>query len=231
MNVPDISESLAGIERPGSADVASASHHYIVLSQLNRWLHDNAVPYSRGVLLDFGCGGQPYRALFSPAVSRYVGADVAAAAGVSLDVVLTPGMPVPLADGSVDTILSTQTVEHVFDVREYFSECRRLLGPRGRLVMTAPMHWRQHEIPFDYWRFTRFAIERLMQETGFSPSEITPCGGAYSVLGQAWLDHLNESRRCAPWLARLVSRAALALDRRYPDADETLLWMCLAEKV
>lgn len=223
-------ESLAGIERPRSADVASTSHHYIVLSQLNRWLHDNAVPYSRGVLLDFGCGGQPYRALFSSAVSRYVGADVAAAAGVSLDVVLTPGMPVPLADRSVDTILSTQTVEHVFDVRKYLNECRRLLSPRGRLVMTAPMHWRQHEIPFDYWRFTRFAIERLMQETGFSPIEITPCGGAYSVLGQAWLDHLNESGRCAPWLSRLVSRVALALDRRYPDADETLLWMCIAEK-
>lgn len=223
--------AVDGVRRMDSAHVGANSHHYIVLSQLNAWLRQNAVPFSRGVLLDLGCGGQPYREMFSANVSRYIGADVAAAAGVSLDVVLEPGEPVPLGDGAVDTVLSTQTLEHVYDLRRYLSECYRLLNPGGRLVMTAPMHWRQHEVPFDYWRFTRFALNDLMRETGFSPREIAACGGVYSVLGQLWLDHLNETGRGISWVARLVNLAALALDRRYPDEDETLLWMCLAERV
>ncbi len=222
--------ALDGVRRIESAEVVMNSHHYIVLSQLNTWLLQNAVPFSRGVLLDLGCGGQPYRAMFSARISRYIGADVAAAAGVSLDVVLKPGKPVPLADGAVDTILSTQTLEHVYDLRRYLSECYRLLNQGGRLVMTAPMHWRQHESPFDFWRFTRFALDGLMRETGFSPCEITACGGVYSVLGQLWLDHLNEAGRGVSWVSRFVNLAALALDRRYPDENETLLWMCLAER-
>ncbi len=230
MSDTDITSALQGISRLGTADVAPNSHHYIVLSQLNAWLANQAVPYARGVLLDLGCGGQPYRELFTPAISRYLGADVATAAGVSLDIQLSPGAPVPLPSGSVDTILSTQTLEHVYDVPDYLRECQRLLSSGGRLVMTAPMHWRQHEVPFDFWRFTRFALEKLLHDNGFVVSQIAPCGGLYSVLGQGWLDHLNETGKSRAWLSKVVNRFALALDRRHPDGNETLLWMCLAEK-
>ena len=102
-------------------------------------------------MLDFGCGAQPYRELFSPRISRYIGADVAAAKDTTLDVEIAPGEAVPLEDASVDTILATQTLEHVFDFQFYLRECERLLRPGGVLIMTAPMQWRLHEAPYDYW--------------------------------------------------------------------------------
>ena len=86
------------------------------------WLRDVAAPATEGVLLDFGCGGQPYRDLFTPRINRYVGADVAAAAGVSLDVTFGPGEPLSLSDASIDTILSTQVLEHVADPDFYLRD-------------------------------------------------------------------------------------------------------------
>src|SRR5262245_34317396 len=109
-----------------------------------------ALPAASGVLLDFGCGGQPYRTLFEPYVTRYLGADIAPAAGVELDITFAPGESLPLADGSIDTILSTQVLEHAGDPESYLRECRRLLSPAGRLIITVPMQWRHHEVPYDY---------------------------------------------------------------------------------
>jgi hypothetical protein len=111
--------ALRGVSRIQSIHVDPASHHYIVLSILHRWLREVALPHVHGVMLDFGCGGQPYRELFSPQISRYIGADVAAAKDTKLDIEIVPGEPVPLEDASVDTILATQTLEHVFDIQVY----------------------------------------------------------------------------------------------------------------
>lgn len=46
----------------------------------------------------------------------------------------------------------------------------------------------------------------------------------------AKINHFVELGRLNAWLSRIVNRVALALDRRFPDGNETLLWMCMAEK-
>ena len=68
-----------------------------------------AAPMASGVVLDYGCGGQPYRRLLERYATRYIGADVAVVADIKLDVALTPGKPVSLTDASVDTILHADT--------------------------------------------------------------------------------------------------------------------------
>jgi SAM-dependent methyltransferase len=168
--------------------------------------------------------------LFAEHTSGYIGADVACAAGVSLDVELFPGAPAPLADASVDTILSTQVLEHVYDFHSYLKDCHRLLMVQGRLILTVPMQWRHHEIPYDYWRFTRFGVEQMLYEAGFRIVELTPCGGVYSLLGQVFLDHLAERRKLRPWLTRFINHLSLFVDKRVSDCEDTLGWMCLAEK-
>ena len=76
---PDIKSALHGIERMRSVEVNQDNHHYIVLSQLNTWMATCAAPAASGVLLDYGCGGQPYKAVFEPYITKYIGADVAQA--------------------------------------------------------------------------------------------------------------------------------------------------------
>src|SRR4051812_42091733 len=128
--------------RMTSMEVHPGHHHYVVLSLLHKWIRESALPMARGVLLDFGCGGQPYRELFGTRIERYIGADVTASNGIHLDVIITPGEALPLPRASVDTILSTQTLEHIYDTQQYIQECHRLLRPGGILILTVPMQWR-----------------------------------------------------------------------------------------
>lgn len=59
---------------------------------------------------------------------------------------------------------------------------------------------------------------------------LRPCGGVYSLLGQIYLDHFSARGKLLTVLTRLVNRVALWLDKRNLDADDTLGWMCVAEK-
>ena len=50
------------------------------------------------------------------------------------------------------------------------------------------------------------------------------------MLGQIVNAHLAVRGCVKRWLYRLINRCALRLDRRFPDEEETLLWMCVARK-
>lgn len=226
-----LKDDLTGLQRISNVDLNISHHHYLALSFLHGWIFRKGVPAAKGVLLDYGCGGQPYRGILEPGISRYIGADVAAAAGVELDIELQPGTAVPLPDASVDTILSTQTLEHVYDFEFYLRDCYRLLTPLGKLIITVPMEWRHHEVPHDYWRFTRFGLSRKLEEIGFTIEDIEPAGGVYVLMAQIFLDHLSEKKVYRPIVNRLVNRLALWLDKRIPDSNNTQTWMCIARKV
>ncbi len=218
------------IQRISSVLVDKASHHYIVLSQLHHWVEHVAAPYVSGRLLDYGCGGQPYRNLLAARYQEYVGADVVPAAGITLDIEILPDQPLSAASESFDVVLSTQTIEHVYDFQSYLRDCARLLRPGAIMVLTAPMQWRHHEVPFDYWRFTKFGLQRALQANGFEVVRIDACGRVYSLIGQIFLSHISENRAPSKWLVRAINRIALWLDRRCMDNDDTLLWMCVARK-
>lgn len=208
--------------------LSESDFHYIVLRFLYDWMERVALPAASGTLLDFGAGGQPYRALLEPRVQRYLAADINPTPGLTLDVRLSPGQPVPLADGSVDTVLSSQTLEHVPDPAFYLRECRRLLRPGGVLILTAPMQWRHHEQPHDYYRFTRYGLSHLLTQAGFTMENMQGTGGVWALMGQILNSALVERGVRQPRVFRLINRTALWLDRRYPDGDDTINWMCLA---
>ena len=220
-------DRFSGLVRRSSFGERRTHHHYIVLSLLDRWVGNKAYPYVSGDLLDYGCGAQPYRHLFEPKCNRYIGADVAPAYGVVLDVLFQPGQPLPFDDESFDTIVSTQTLEHVQDVQLYVNECKRLLRPGGHLILSVPMQWRMHEQPYDYWRFTRHGVEALLSSVGLRICDLSPCGGAWALVGQIINSHLSETGRGSSLVYWLVNSLALWADSVMEDQDETIGWMRL----
>jgi SAM-dependent methyltransferase len=44
----------------------------------------------------------------------------------------------PLADASVDVVANLQVIEHLWDQAGFLTECRRVLRPGGRLLITTP---------------------------------------------------------------------------------------------
>jgi ubiquinone/menaquinone biosynthesis C-methylase UbiE len=48
----------------------------------------------------------------------------------------------PFDDGSFDVVWASEVIEHVADTARWLSEVRRVLTPRGRLLVTTPNHGR-----------------------------------------------------------------------------------------
>jgi SAM-dependent methyltransferase len=67
-----------------------------------------------------------------------------------------------LADGAAGTVICVDTLEHVFEARRAADELIRVLAPAGTLLVAAPMDFRIHEHPGDYWRLTPACLARLL---------------------------------------------------------------------
>jgi len=50
------------------------------------------------------------------------------------------GAPLPVDDGAVDVVWAGEVIEHVVDVARWLSEVRRVLRPRGTLLLSTPHH-------------------------------------------------------------------------------------------
>src|ERR1019366_570631 len=60
----------------------------------------------------------------------------------------------------------------------------RLLKHGGIAIFTVPFTWQTHAEPYDYYRFTRFGLEKLFTDSGFQIISIAPMEGAYATLKQ-----------------------------------------------
>lgn len=120
-----------------------------------------------GKLLDFGCGSKPYKELFS--VKEYIGVDVEKSGhsheAEEIDVYYD-GKSLPFEDESFDSIFSSEVFEHIFNLSEIITELHRVLKPGGKMLVTVPLVWDEHEAPFDFGRYTSFGIKSLLESKG-----------------------------------------------------------------
>jgi SAM-dependent methyltransferase len=142
------------------------------------------LPDVRGTALDVGCGAQPFRQLFHRSV-RYIGIDtIDAKARFDYqvpDTLYYDGRGWPVDDGSMDFILCTEALEHVYDTRQFLAEARRCLAHSGRVLFTVPFAARWHYIPYDYWRFTPSALKSILTEAGFRSVAVYARGNEITV--------------------------------------------------
>jgi SAM-dependent methyltransferase len=92
-----------------------------------------------------------YKPLFSRSNQRYTTADINSGAGV--DIVLKDPYHLPLADATVDIVLSGQMLEHCEFFWLAFAEMVRVLKPDGFLFLIAPSSGPIHQYPVDCYRF------------------------------------------------------------------------------
>lgn len=124
-------------------------------------------PLLHGDLLDVGCGTKPYNELFS--VDSYIGLDLDSEASRSRGIAdyFYDGNVFPFQDNEFDSLLCNQVLEHVFNPDEFLGELRRVLKPDGKLLLTVPFVWDEHEQPYDYARYSSFGLNALFEKNGF----------------------------------------------------------------
>ncbi|HWI83124.1 class I SAM-dependent methyltransferase [Ramlibacter sp.] len=197
-------------------------------------------PALRGRLLDVGCGTKPYRELF--AADTYVGLDVHTAASQARGTadVLYDGTTFPFGDSSFDGVVCNQVLEHVFNPGGFLSELHRVLRPDGKLLLTVPFVWDEHEQPYDYARYSSFGLRSLLEANGFAVREQEKLGADAGTLFQLLNGYLYKVTLPLPGWAQLfltgtlmavVNVLAVVAARLLPkNADLYLDQLVLAEK-
>lgn len=159
--------------------------------------------YLSGSLLDIGCGKMPYKdyILDNSSVDSYTGIDIETA--LEYDAHIKPdftwdGQTMPFESNSFDCAIATEVLEHCPVPEVTLAETFRVLKPGAYFFFTVPFLWNLHEIPHDEYRYTPFALERLLKEAGFSEIKITPHGGWHASLAQMiglWVRRAPMSKR------------------------------------
>lgn len=164
---------------------------------------NQVLPDLSGTLLDVGCGQMPYREfiLSHGGVTCYLGLDLENNILYRNSPDITwDGETIPLPEDSVDCVMATEVLEHCPEPDGTLAEIFRVLQPGGIFFFTVPYLWPLHDLPHDQYRYTPFALERLLAKAGFVQVRLLPMGGWDVSLAQMLGLYLR--RRPMPSLLR-----------------------------
>ena len=132
------------------------------------------------IVLDAGAGEARHKEYFKRA--RYVALDSGYGDDSwdysNLDI-LGDLEKVPLRTGSVDCILCMVVLEHTRNPRQVILEFARVLKKDGTLIMVVPFLWEEHQIPHDFFRFTRYGVRALLESSSLRLDFLSPVGGFF----------------------------------------------------
>lgn len=167
-----------------------------VQTALDEWVS----PSAGETVVDIGCGDSPYRSMFEAKGLKYVGCDIDGAA----DVLITPNAPIPLPDGSADMVVSFQVLEHVWELEWYLGECKRLLKPGGKLLISTHGVWLYHPHPDDFRRWTHSGLIRQFGESGLKVDKIVGLVGPLAWTTQVRLLGYRQVMAAVPILGQIL---------------------------
>ena len=161
-----------------------------------------------GKILDIGCGCKPYQSLFTGS-SSYTGIDTRNSGHTywNNDIVdvFYDGRNIPFAAHSFDTVVSFQVLEHVKEIDQIMQEIKRVLTNDGVFIGTVPFIWPEHEMPYDYQRWTVEGIQRLLALNGFELIHAKRIGATAEVLSALLIDRFRSSSRTRAWMLPIIS--------------------------
>lgn len=206
---------------------------YLLKQQIKKHAH-----YLRGVVLDAGSGGsERYKSFFK--FDKYIKIDI--------DSLHKPDIVgsvenIPFETGSIDSIISTQVLEHVKNPVKVVSEFYRVLKPGGYCLVTVPQLNELHEEPQDYFRFTKYGLEEIFSHAGFKIILIERRGGFWVANAQMKIryaiDLFNLNRHT--WLAKIFNPFFMIggqlsilideLDKSRANQKHPLGWLAIIQK-
>lgn len=131
---------------------------------------------ARGDVLDIGCADQWTRTRL-PTGCHYVGVDsIGTGRGMygARPSVFADAAGLPFADGSFDTVLLFEVLEHLAQPERSLAEIQRVLRPGGVLLASVPFLYPIHDAPHDFQRYTRHGLAHAVDEAGLELAHLAP---------------------------------------------------------
>lgn len=148
----------------------------------------NLAPKIKGSILDVGCGTKPYENLFDN--FNYIGLEVNRnnkKADLYYD-----GKIFPCNDNSFDNVISNEVLEHVFEPELFLKEIHRVLKVDGKILLTVPFVWDEHEQPNDFGRYTSYGLKYILEKNGFEIIEFSKSVNDITAIFQLLNDYIYK---------------------------------------
>lgn len=142
------------------------------------------------VVIDAGAGQCQYKNIFTRR-HRYTSVDLCVGdknwdfSQIDIEASLDD---IPLDSNYADVILLNQVLEHIYNPKEVLKELSRILKSGGKILCTVPQCFGEHQVPYDFFRYTRYSLEKMGSEAGLKINHIKPQGGIFILTG----DYLNR---------------------------------------
>lgn len=145
------------------------------------------------LVLDAGAGSAPYKDLFKHA--NYETADFEKLDKNYTKLTYVCDLKsIPVEDNRFDFIVFNQVMEHLPEPKLVLIELNRVLKPGGKMIYTGPLIFEEHEQPYDYYRYTQYALRLLFAESMFVIERIDWLEGYFGTVGY----QLNRMARYLP---------------------------------
>lgn len=173
---------------------------------LDKCLTDN-ISFLHGKVLDIGGKKENKRGAFRPPLKqveswKYLNTDPSTKPDIQAG-----AEQIPVSDGSYNTVLLAEVLEHVQDPLQVLAEAHRVLAVDGVLVLSMPFLVPVHSDPHDYQRWTRQKLELELQKAGFNIKVLNSMGGILAVI---W-DLLHRQCSSEALLLRIIGKGLFYL--------------------
>ncbi len=206
----------------------------ILYAEINK-----AAKFSKGQLLDIGCGNKPYLSIFKPFIKSYIGIDNIIPIEKPTDIdVSGDALMLPFVNCAFDTVALFCGLEHVKEPDLMIAEISRVLKKDGYLILTAPHISGLHCQPEDYFRFTKYALNYLVEKNNLEVIYIKPMGGYWVTTGQRFcyfVEHLKHFKLgfllpIVYFFVHLITFIFI-LEGIYREERDTLNYIVVAKKI
>ena len=149
---------------------------------LDSFARDAAASLPHGAkVLDAGAGHGPYRQHFSN--MQYESADFCKIDKQYGEITYICDLTtIPVENDRYDLVFLSQVLEHVPDPKKVLEEIHRVIKPGGVLWLSAPLFYEEHEIPYDYYRYTQYGFTYLLESSKFTVNQIDWLEGYFGTL-------------------------------------------------
>lgn len=172
--------------------------------------------YAKGKLIDLGCGKVPFYEFYKDFAEDVFCVDWENTAHKNPHLDLEWDLNKNLnfsANQYYDTIILSDVLEHIFNPTNLINEMYRILKKEGIVIMNVPFYYWIHESPFDYYRYTHFALTKMFEESGFEIIETKSLGGLIEIMA----DVAAKCLKYLPmghFLANFVQKMAMFIGKR-----------------
>ena len=154
-------------------------------------------------MLDLGCGKVPFYNAYKPYVNEVtcIDWDNSYHKNIFLDMYCDLNTILPLKDGMYNTIILSDVLEHIKEPKLLWSEMYRIMSNDGILILNVPFFYWLHEEPHDYYRYTKYALQEMANESGFEFIEFETLGGVPEIIA----DILAKTSIMVPRIGKLIA--------------------------